>query len=96
MKTQIHPYLSKEQVMEIAQRALQENKWSYDLEFGLQPLWRGPTNDVFGREGQLTSLWIVSFLSPPGPFDQESRYVYVDDEAKSALGILTGHNYFFL
>lgn len=96
MDTQHTPHLSEQEVITIARQALLDQQWSYDREFGLQPFWRGPSGDVLGQEGKEIALWSVNFLTPAGPFEQESRFVEIDDEARVAIGIMTGHNYFFL
>ncbi|WP_310397306.1 hypothetical protein [Hymenobacter sp.] len=96
MNTRHVPNLSEQEVITIAQQALREQQWSYDPEFGLQPSWRGTSKDVLGQEGKEVVLWSVNFLTPAGPFEQESRFVEINDETRVAIGIMTGHNYFFL
>ena len=96
METQHVPGLSEQEVISIAQQVLHEQQWPYDPEFGLQPHWRGLRKNVLGREGKEIVLWSVNFLTPAGPFDQESRFVEIDDKTRTAIGIMTGHNYFVL
>lgn len=96
METQKAPTLIKEEVITIALKALQEQKWLYDVAYGLQPAGRGFNARALGQKSKPVGLWSVNFLTPAGPLDQESRFVEIDDETSAPLGIMTAHNYFFL
>ena len=94
MKNHLNPQLSEQAVVAVAERALHEHKWIYDAEYGLRPIWRGLRTDVIGQLGATLGVWSVNFLTPSGPFDQESRFVEINDETGAALGVMTAHNYF--
>lgn len=94
VKTQLLPRLTKNQATQIAERALREHNWVYDADYGLRPIWRGFCTDIIGQSGAALGLWSVNFLTPPSPFDQESRFVEISDETGAALGVMTAHNYF--
>ena len=96
MERETPPSLSETEVIAIAKRALQEHEWLYDVEFGLQPIWRGSNTSVLGKADAKIMLWSVNFLTPSGPFDQESRFLEINDKTGTALGVMTGHNYFTL
>jgi hypothetical protein len=96
MEIETAPILSEEQVIAIAQKALQQKTLLYDIDYGLRPLWRGLRTDVLGQEGMPITLWSVNYLTPAGTFDQESQFVEINDVTGMPLGIMTSHNYFFL
>lgn len=83
-------HLTEKEVVDMAQSILESNKLGYDPLEGLNAKYSEHTEL---RNGQTAPVWVVSYVTPPDFFDQHDHFMYISDESKELLYIMTQSGY---
>ncbi|MBO0938907.1 hypothetical protein J2I47_20305 [Fibrella sp. HMF5335] len=84
------PQLTEQEVIKMAAQALQTHKMGFDPLEGFQARY---VENKSLRDGQIDSVWIVSYVTPPSSFDQHDHFMYISDSRGEILYIITQSGY---
>ena len=82
--------ITETEAIHIAETILSSNGLGYDTSEGFTAKF---SRDTKLRDGRLTSAWVVSYVTPPSLFEQHDHFMYISDETKDVLYIMTQSGY---
>lgn len=82
--------LTEAEAIQMAMDALEANEMGYDVSEGFQAKYSA--EEVL-RDETIDSVWIISYVTPPGFFEQHDHFMYISDSKQQILYVMTQSGY---